>query len=207
MPRRAPESPRWRRYLRFWRANPRADVDDEFEFHVFERIDDLVARGVPPAVAREEALRRFGNIDQVKETCVTLAEHLESDMKRSEIIGVAKQDATYALRLMRAHPAFTLAVVLTLGLGIGATTAIFSVVNTVVLRPLPYENSERMVQIFERLGEGRGRASSGHYHDWTEQTQSFTAVSAWQAQTMNVTDGDPVRLLGARVTPTFFQVS
>jgi predicted permease len=206
MPRFAPEA-RWRRYLRFWRPNPGADVADEFEFHLREHIDDLVARGMSAAAARDEARRSFGDIDQVQRTCTTLAEELEGDMRRSEMLAVVRQDATYALRLMRAHPTFTAAIVLTLALGIGATTAIFSVVNAVVLRPLPYANSERMVLVFERFRDGRGRASAGHYNDWAEQTQAFTAVAAFANQTFNLTDGEPTRVLGARVTPSFFQAA
>jgi putative ABC transport system permease protein len=197
--------PRWRRYLRFWRSNVKADVDDEFQFHVQERIDDLVVRGMDARAARAEALRAFGDIEQVKDTCRDLAEEQESGMRRSEMLGVLKQDATYALRLMRANPGFTAAIVLTLALGVGATTSIFSVVNSVLLQPLPYADADRMVTISETLAGGLGRASAGHYHDWKEQSRVFEAMSAFQTRSYNVTDGEPTRLYGARVTPSFFQ--
>jgi putative ABC transport system permease protein len=199
--------PRWRRYLRFWRANVRADVDDELQFHMQERVDDLVARGANPRAARDEALRGFGDIEVVRATCRDIAEDTESDMRRSEQLGLLKQDALYALRLMRAKPAFTAAIVLTLALGIGATTAIFSVVSAVLLRPLPYANADRMVMVYEQLNGGNGRASVGHFHDWREQTQSFEEMAAFQTRTFNLTDGEPERVLGARVTPSFFQVA
>ncbi len=200
-----PSVPRWRRYLRFWRPNVKADVDDEFQFHLQEHIDDLVARGMDARKAREEAVRRFGNIDKLKETCRELAQEQEDRMRRAELMGVLRQDATYALRMMRANPGFAAAVALTLALGIGATTAIFSVVNSVLLRPLPYADSERLLVINERFGEGLGRASVGHFYDWTEQSQAFTATSAYQTRTFNLTDGEPERTIGARVTPSFFQ--
>ena len=200
-----PDVPRWRRYLRFWRSNVQADVDDEFHFHLQERIDDLVAQGMDARAARAEALLRFGDIEQVKGTCRELARNQESDMRRSEMLGVMRQDATYALRVMRSNPGFTAAIILTLALGIGATTAIFSVVNSVLLRPLPYADADRMVMIFERFGQGQGRASVGHYFDWKEQTQAFSAMSAYQQRTYNLTDGEPTRISGARVTPDFFQ--
>ncbi|MGH7678399.1 MAG: ADOP family duplicated permease [Gemmatimonadaceae bacterium] len=201
-----PEQPRWRRYLRFWRSNVSSDVNDELAFHVQERIDDLVARGMHPLAARDEAMKRLGDLEQLRMTCRSLAQEQETTMKRSELIHAAKQDSTYALRLMRAHPAFTAAIVLTLALGIGATTSIFSVVNAVLLRPLPWNDSERLVIIYETVGAGRGRLSAGHFHDYVEQSRSFAATAAWQSRTFNLTDGEPERVIGARTTPGFFQV-
>jgi putative ABC transport system permease protein len=200
-----PDVPRWRRYVRFWRSNVKADVDDEFQFHVQERIDDLVARGMNPRAARDEALRGFGDLEQLKGACRALAEEQEGTMRRSEMLGVIRQDASYALRVMRASPSFTAAIVLTLALGIGATTAIFSVVNAVLLKPLPYADADRMVVVWERFGEGRGRASVGHFYDWSEQSRVFEATSAFQNRSFILTDGEPTRLYGARVTPSFFQ--
>jgi len=203
---RPPDEPRWRRYLRFWRPNVQADVDDEFQFHLQEHVDDLVARGWEPPQARDEAIRRFGNIEQLKDTCRQLAQEQEDQMRRRELLGILRQDVTYALRLIRAKPGFATAVALTLALGIGATTAIFSVVNSVLLRPLPYADSDRIVAIYERFGEGRGNASVGHFYDWTEQSQTFSATAAWTPRTYNLTDGQPERIFGARVTPSFFLV-
>ncbi|MDQ3950752.1 MAG: ABC transporter permease, partial [Gemmatimonadota bacterium] len=199
--------PTWRRYLRFWRSDVGADVDDEFAFHLQERIDDLVARGIDARAARDEALRRFGDIESVKVTCREIAAHRENEMRRSEQLGVLRQDVAYALRLMRAKPGFTAAVALTLALGIGATTAIFSVVNAVLLRPLPYADADRMVIVWETLNNANGRASVGHFHDWAEDTRAFEALAAFQARTFNLTDGEPERVLGAHVTPSFFQVA
>lgn len=200
------EAPRWRRYLRFWRSNTIADVNEEFEFHVQERVDDLVALGVDPRVARDEALRRFGDIEQVKGTCRTLAEEQETGMRRSEMLGVMRQDAVYAVRMMRGNRSFTAAIVLTVALGIGATTAIFSVVNAVLLRPLPYTNAEHVVVIRESWREFFGQASVGHFYDWTDKTRSFAVTAAAQGRTFNLTDGDPARYSGAHVTPRYFEV-
>lgn len=197
--------PRWRRYLRFWRSDIRADVDDELAFHVDERVDELVARGMAPAAAREEAIRRFGDMPGVKNTLRRMAQQHETKMTRAEMFGVLKQDFRYALRTLRAAPAATAAIILTLALGIGATTAIYSVVHTVLLRPMPYANSDRLMMVFERVGQGRGSASPGHLTDWTEKTSSFEAVSAFVGRTFTLTDGDPTRTFGALVTPSFFQ--
>jgi len=198
--------PRWRRYLRFWGPNVTADVEEEFSFHLEERYEDLVARGMDARRAREEAVRGFGDIEGVKSTCRNLAEERELAMRRSEVVGVLKQDAVFAVRQMRSNPSLTLAIVLTLALGIGATTAIFSVVNAVLLRPLPFRDAERMVVIWETVGEGQGRASAGHINDWGQSTV-LEAVTAWQQRTYNLTgSGEPERIAGARVSPSFFEV-
>jgi putative ABC transport system permease protein len=200
------DAPRWRRYLRFFRSNIRADVDDEFQFHLQERIDDLIARGATPVAARQEALRIFGDIERFKSNCRVIAEEQEASMIFSERLTVVRQDAGYAVRVMRANPGFTAAITLTLALGIGATTAIFSVINAVLLRPLPYDNPERTVFVSEMYRGGRGSSSVGHFTDWTNNTRSFDAIGAWQANTVNITDGDPERVVSARVTPDYFRV-
>jgi predicted permease len=197
--------PRWRRYVRFWRTDVKADVEDEFAFHIGERVDDLIAAGVDPHAAREEALARFGDLEQVKNACQSIAQDQESQMRRSELLGIVRQDAVYALRMMRGSAAFTIAVVFTLAIGIGATTAIFSVVNAVLLRPLPYADPERMAMVFERVNGGRGRASPGHFHDWSGLSNVFQATAAFSGRTYTLTDGEPMRVFGARVTPGFFQ--
>ena len=202
------ESPRWRRYLRFWGPDPAADVEDEFGFHVQERIDELVAQGMEDRVAREEAVRGFGNIEQVKTTCRDLASERESAMRRMEMLDAVRQDVLFSVRQMRSQLSLTLAAVLTLALGIGGTTAIFSVVNSVLLRPLPYANADRLVFVWETFRDfPRGRASVGHYYDWKEQSRVLETAGAWSARTFNLTsDGEPERVQGALVTPSFFDV-
>jgi hypothetical protein len=96
-------TPKWRRYLRFWRPDVRADVDDELAFHMQERVDDLVATGMDVNTARQEAVRLFGDWNGVKQECIEEALKLETEMRRLEMLDVLKQDAIYALRLMRAH--------------------------------------------------------------------------------------------------------
>ncbi|MEX2281659.1 MAG: ABC transporter permease [Gemmatimonadota bacterium] len=206
--RRKSEMPRWRRYLRFWGPDAAADVDEEFRFHVEERIEELIARGLDARSAREEVMRGFGDIEQVKWACQVLALEKETAMRRSEWLDALTQDVVLSFRQMRSNLSLTAAAMLTVALGIGGTTAIFSVVNAVLLRPLPYQDAERVVYIWETFREFDGRASVGHFHDWTEQTGVFEATAAWQARTYNLTnDGDPMRIVGARVTPRWFEVS
>ena len=198
--------PRWRRYVRFWRSNVASDVEDELAFHLQEKVDDLIAAGRSPQAARDEAFYRFGDVDRIKHTMRTLAVSRESDMRRLEFFDAAKQDVTYALRVMRSHPAFTAAIVLTLALGIGATTSIFSVVNAVLLRPLPFADGERIVMLREVLkGVGPGSVATGTFRDWTQMSKSFASTTLTQGRTFNLTDaGEPTRVAGARVTTGFF---
>jgi putative ABC transport system permease protein len=202
-----PAEPRWRRYLRFWRSDLAADVDDELRFHIEERVDELVASGTPPELVRQQAMKRLGDVERLKEICRTLALERERTMRRSEWISAVRQDVAYALRGMRARPSLTAAIVVTMALGIGATTALFSVVNAVLLRPLPYADSERLVTLRERVGTGGlGSVAVGVFLDWTEQSHSFQATALSAGRMFNLTDGEPARYAGARVTPSYFQV-
>src|SRR6185503_9530416 len=118
------------------------------------------------------------------------------------------KDLRYALLMLRKRPVFTAIVVLTLALGIGANTAIFSVVNAVLLNPLPFPESERLVRIFES-NPGRGwpefSASEPNYYDWTEQSEGFENLAAQQGAAFNLTGGgEPERLVGALSSANLF---
>src|SRR5262249_45163484 len=157
-------------------------------FHVQERIDELVASGLDYRTAREEAVRGFGDIEQVKTTCLDLAYEKESAMRRTEWLDAIRQDVVFSLRQMRSQLSLTVGAVLTLALGIGGTTAIFSVVNTVLLRPLPYANSDRLVVIWEVFRDFRqGRASPAHYSDWKEQSRVLETAGVVVGRTFNIT--------------------
>jgi putative ABC transport system permease protein len=204
---RARESPLWRRYARLWGPDPRADMEDEFAFHVRERTDELIASGMDARQAREEVMRGFGDIDRVKAICLGLAKERQDAMRKQEQWNVLWQDVVYAFRQMRAQPLLTFAALLTLAVGIGATTSIFSVVYAVLLRPLPYTDSDRLAIVSETVGEQTGRASAAHFRDWTEQSTTLEATAAWVSRNYNLTgSGEPERLGGAAVSPTWFDV-
>jgi putative ABC transport system permease protein len=200
-------TPLWRRYLRFWGPDPAADVDDEFAFHVQARVDELVAEGMSPRQARDEALRGFGNIDAVKRTCRALAQGQLRAERRTEWWFGWRQDLRYAVRQLRASPVLTAVLVATLAIGIGATVSVFSVLNAVLLRPLPFADSDRIVLVYETWRSSRGNASVGHFHDWAEQATVFEHTSATQRATYNLSDGEPERVSGARATPGYFRVA
>jgi predicted permease len=141
------QTPSWRRYLTFWRTDIDRDVDDELRFHLEERAEALVAAGLTPADAARQARAEFGDVDQVRAGLHDIDERILGTRARTEWRAVMNDEIRHALRRLARHPAFTVPAVLTLALGIGATTAIFSVLDAVVLRPLPYANAERLVYI------------------------------------------------------------
>ena len=116
------------------------------------------------------------------------------------------QDLHFALRMLRKSPGFTAVAVLTLALGIGANTAIFSVVNAVLIRPLPYPHPEQIMYVMETFPSGTGTVSAPNYLDWREQNQSFSALAIFSAEGVNLTGSDqPLHLYTARVSRGFFE--
>jgi putative ABC transport system permease protein len=205
----------WHRYLRFLGRNVRAEVDDEIRFHLEARVADFVAAGMSPEAARAEALRRFGSVERVTATCREIGTDWENEMRRSEWMGAFGQDLRYGVRQLLRSPALTVIAVVTLALGIGANTAIFSVVNSVLLRPLPYKDPERIMLLRTRWPKGQlGNVSGGNYNDWRTESRSFEVMAAIAGTSFNVihiapdgsaTSAEPTRIFGARATWDFFK--
>ena len=140
----------FRRWVRLpWRnaSRVRRDIDDEFQFHLDMRVAELAARGATPDAARAEAMRRFGDMRDAQEYCRIMDERSIHEAHRRDWFTELGSDARFALRQMRRSPAFTTLAVLTLALGIGATTAIFSVVHRLMLDPIPYPDGDRIVSL------------------------------------------------------------
>ena len=121
------------------------------------------------------------------------------------------RDLQYATRMFLKNPAFTVITVFTLALGIGANTAIFSVVNTLLMRPLPYSNPDQLVMVWENLRKDNNphnAVAPANFVDWKEQNKSFQQMAAFTAPVnYNFTGGDmPERVVGARVSAGFFQM-
>ncbi|HJR63777.1 MAG TPA: ABC transporter permease [Gemmatimonadaceae bacterium] len=202
--------PAWRRYLHFWRADVHGDVDDELRFHLEMRTADLVAAGMSEAAARGEAERQFGEMRAIRDECLTIDERRGRRAERGEIMTDLRQDLRFAARTLSNNPGFAALAILCVALGVALTTTIFSWVNSILLRPLPYERAEELVAIYAR-NTARGATgvniSYPDYVSWREQNQTFAEIGMWTWTTLSLSgEGDSERLDGAEVSSTLFQV-
>jgi predicted permease len=202
-----------RRAFRFPRRTPAqvaADVDEELRFHLDLVAAELADQGWPQEEARVEARRRFGDLDATRVYCCALDAGKERQMKWIERLEELGQDLRFAGRQLLKSPGFTLVAVLTLALGIGATTAIFSVVYGVVLRPLPFGAPERLVRPYfvTPQGEKQGAFSVPNFLDWRAASHALADAAPAHGGTLNLSgDGaEPERLPAAWVGANYFKV-
>jgi hypothetical protein len=162
----------------FWRASVGEEVDAELAFHVEMRARELVARGMDPTAARAAAVARFGNLDAVNAECRDIGNSREREMRRTEYLAELAHDARFAVRQLVKTPLFTAVAIATLALGVGATTAIFSAVNAVVLRPFPFVRPNELTFVFNTWQGADGSVAVGDFADWRRRASSFTNMAA-----------------------------
>ena len=184
------------------------DVDKEVHFHLEMRTQELIEEGWEPYAARDEARRLFGQVDEVKGDMGGITRSRDRAVHRARFLDALLQDLKYAVRTLRRTPTFTSIAILTLALGIGANTAIFSIVNGVLLRPLPYPDADRLVRITERNDRfPRMDLAWPNLVDLKEQARSLEALVAYSAERVTVLGPDrAVRTRGARVSQDFFDL-
>ena len=143
------------------REEVRADVSDEFAFHLDMRADELTREGMSPSDARAQALKEFGKVDSSAHTLAQLGDTVERRRRIGHLSAELWQDAGLGLRLLVRSPGFAAVAILTLALGIGANTAIYSVLDAVLLRPLPYPEPDRVMLVSETRADGGANSVSG----------------------------------------------
>ena len=185
----------------FRRARIEGGLNDEIRFHIDQQTEKNIRSGMTPEAARRAALLRFGGVDQVREAT--------RDEFRAGALEDFGSDLRFGARLLRRTPGFAAVAVLTLGLGIGTATAVFSVVNGVLLEPLPYPDADRIVRLFQLDANGRrnGNVSHPNFQDWKDGTRSFRAMAEMaSAPQPAVVNGQPDMIVGAVVSQEFFEV-
>ena len=167
---------RWR----LWSVPVEREVDGEIAFHLEMRVRELVARGMDPREARAEALRRFGDVEGITAACRDQGRRRNEEMRRAEWLAELWQDVRYAVRYLRSSPGFATVAILTLALGIGASTTLFGVANAVLLRPFPYHDPQRIVRLYEtNPSTDQFSLSEPNYLDWRERARSLEEIAAY----------------------------
>ena len=184
----------------FKRNQVEQDLSEELQYHLDQKTKEYAASGMPIEAARRKARREFGGIEQSKENC--------RDTRRVSYIQDLLQDLGFGLRMLRNSPAFALVAIVTLALGIGANTAIFSVIHGVLLKPLPFPQQDQLMTVWEKSDDGgRSNTSWANFMDWNRLNHSFTgiaAVSFWSPTFVGAHDAET--LVGFRASSTLFDL-
>jgi putative ABC transport system permease protein len=192
----------------FRRESVLRDIEEELRVHVEMEMETNIKRGMPPDEARAAALKSFGALGRNTE--------LGYDIRGGGWLETLWQDLRYGARALLRRPIFTLAIILTLALGIGANTAIFSVFNGIVLKPLPYKDPDRLVYVWKTERRGMayqagdhsdfGSISPGAFHDWRERSRSFGQMTAYRANSTILSSGDlTMYVVTIRAAERFFE--
>jgi len=183
----------------FRRASVEHDLNRELAFHLDQQAQENISHGMSPADARAAAKRSLGGVSQIQEQC--------RDMRRTNHIETLWNDLRYASRTLIRTPGFTIVIVLTLALSIGANSAIFSVIQGVLLRPLPFAQPDRLVRIyFQSDTQPKFPLNPNDFRDFRERNRTFESIAAMIRSDVQLSGGgaDPVMLRAFMVTAGYF---
>src|ERR1700688_564362 len=201
---------RWRRHCGFGPDLER-DVDDEFAAHLEHAARELTDQGLEADAAREEAARRFGDAARYRLTCREIDRRRQRARRRGEMMNDLVQDARFSLRTLRRSPAFVAGVLLTMALASGASTALFTVANALLLQPLPFRAGDRLMQVQRTFpGGGVAMVPLPYFLYWRDHDRGFERLAAANtlASGFNLAGAGspPDRVFGSRVSQQFFAV-
>ena len=179
-----------------------AELRSDIDTYVDMLVDEKIAAGLAPAAARRSTLMEIGRVDHIKDNA--------RSVRAGALLAELGSDARYALRMMRRDWTFSAVAIVTLALGIGANTAIFSIVNGVLLKPLPYAQADRLVLVWERnlaIGKERDPVAPLNYQDWRSQNTVFDELGAYRFRSFALDDaGDPEQLQALSLSSSVFGV-
>src|SRR5690348_9368417 len=208
-----PRPPAWRRYLRFWGRDPARDLDDELRFHLAARYDEYVASGMTADDARTEVARRFGDIETVRRACADIETQWQRERSMADIARTGIMDLRYAVRQLRRNSSLSAVAILSFALGIGANTAIFSVVDAVLFRALPFPAADRLVLVGEGLprvsDQNFGEIAAPEFYDYKRldgHTFSRSAIYENTSFTLSGRAADAQQITALRASPELFAV-
>jgi len=207
-------TPFWRRYARFFGPDPAADVKEEIGFHLEAKTEDLIRQGIAPEAARKEAERQFGDFRAVHRIGQQIGQKTERYRRLGDYWNDLLHDVRYTFRTLSRDPGFAVVSLLILALAIGANVAVFSVVNTLLLRPLPFSHANELVWVApppSTCGWSCATYSADAYEEFRAQSRVYQDVTGYEAFTtpenFRLTGrGEPVPATGIEVIGNFFQV-
>src|SRR5262245_13562905 len=192
--------------MSWWRRTPRqppeAQLDLELQYHLDELTREFIDSGLPPEEARRRALIEFGGPAQIREEL--------RDVHRLAILDASRRNFKAALRFIRRSPSFSMTVVLTLGLGIGANSAVFSAIDAILLRPLPFPDGDQLMKILQsgpKSGNATTFVAPVRLEDWNRLNSTFQAMTGYYTEDITEISGPlPEKITQALVSPRFLQV-
>ena len=192
--------PLWKFTSRKRASDPQ--YDSELRFHIEKLTEENIAAGMSPEEARRHAVLEFGGTEQIKEEL--------RDVQRIPILETTLKNFQWALRFIRKSPSFSIVVILTLALGIGANSAVFSAIDAILLRPLPYPEGDRLMelqQINQKVQKPQTRLAPPRLEDWNRLNSTFEAITGYYTEDNSETSGAlPEKIKVAYIAPRFFQV-